>query len=298
MAVVNEVITYEQAFARGYPVWELQFQDWGYNSGSGLVSVYPQNGANTKGLKSVYGVSIGPRSIVDRSFLLFDPQVIVDETSLSPPDFLRAFNRRAPLMFSQLGSNPDAKSRASSVLAPITALRVGASPSALGVTGVSRPTVVTNSNFIPEGSAVAIALVPVDRPLLQVVFYLTAPVIGPPTARYVYDGETTRVFTGAETETYIGSFPVMGRDRISIILELTSASPQAQMTYRIAGHRCSITAPREVTLNATVNVNPNNPDIVKISDPGVDWINVWGAPLVTSPPTAMTAAIRLRAEDL
>lgn len=299
MAVINEVISFEQAQARNLPTWEVQFQDFGYDNGSGQVKTYPEVIAGSRGLPTVYGVAIGPKSLLDRCIVLYDPQVILKGPALSPPDFLHRLSRRAPLMYTQLGNKARASSSGLlSALNPITALRVGTDPAALGITGSLLGTVQTPTTFTPEGTTVAETFIPIDRPLLHLVFFMQPPVFSPPLARFEYDGLIDHSFLGSEAETYIGSFPVMGRDTITLILEAAAASGNASVTYRIAGMRCdSLAGTKEVTLATSASVSRINPDFIKLERQGMDWINIWAAPGITSPPTAVLARVRCRAED-
>lgn len=301
MSVINQVISFDQAVQRNYPTWELLYQDFGYDNGDGQLqqNVYPRLTVGSQGLKTVFGIAIGPRSLHDRCFVLYDPQVIIQGAVLSPPDFLRRMSRREPLMYTQLGSEARTEQRATpSALAPITAIRLGASPASLGMTGVFAGTVQTPPTFTPEGSTVAITVVPIDAALLHVVFYLQPPIVGPPLARFEYDGLISHAFTGSEFETYIGSFPVMGRDTITLILEAASASGNGGVTYRIAGMRCdSLNGTKEVTLATGISTTRINSEFLKLERQGIDWLNIWAAPTITSPPTVVVARVRCRAED-
>lgn len=294
MAVINQILTLEQAIAREDPTWDVIVGGFGR---FGTRVVYPE--LLVESLPSISAVAIGPRSQIDRCWVLWDPQVVVNPQVKTPQiDYVRRLTREAPLLFPQLGKKNIVPG--STLLADNTSLRFLASPfiaSAAShvddLSGVNTPSTFFPATFdIASQAAIEFEPLPgpsgsnTNEPFLHLVFYLRPPDHTPPKDRMPYTmfGNLPEDLVGpggspvAEIPVFQGGLPVYGRRQINLIFSVPAFSG---LTYdvRIGGIVADAGGfgNREITLDATtaVNISSTNPKRVQIDNPGVDWITIW-----------------------
>lgn len=266
MTWLNSPFTIEDAAARGHDVWELLVDEWGdlgHPSTDGSSKSFPpvvpgtvlppaqamtsqQGPAGTPGGPSVVSgqsralpapaaIAIGPRSTVDRCWVLWDIQKVLPNNT--PWDYYRRLSVGAPLMFTQpanrwgVSVNPNtlvSTAGGAVTIYPEMPSQIDANDSAgnsyarqyydwlQGTTfgAFYRKADGTISTF---GSGVvttggAQTWIP---PILHLYFYLKAPTAAPPAKRFPLS-LNFGTFLDDETETLIGQAPVFGRRTITV----------------------------------------------------------------------------------
>lgn len=154
--IYSMVSSIEEARQRGQQVWDLYIKDFSSGASEG-ASVYPVEGAQA--LTSVYAISIGNRSHLDRAFILWDPQ-----STLAPldsddrvPDFMRRVTTTSPLIFQQTGNLGTSTIDVNASPPRLGAIRVAGDPANLihngahGLARIDADIVSRPDTYIPVG---------------------------------------------------------------------------------------------------------------------------------------------------
>lgn len=297
MPVVNQIITLDQAIAREFPTWDVIVKPFGQTVGTLNDFVYPtleQDNRNSdrKALGAVSAIAIGPRSSIDRCWVIWDPQARVEAleppAKIAIPDFFRRLSVEAPLLFQQIGNKklPGGSGTPFQCIDPISALRFGAAPiSFRGGLGSITNLDDDGGVFVPTtfiqtavGSSVTAELNPATTQQLHLVFYLQPPLSGVPTKRYPYKKTNTFILgtSSPQTMAYGVSFPVFGRKHIRLVFDsLAGVSYTATVGGMICQNQTS-SPPSDVQLATIATVSTTQTRTVTFDNPMVDYINIYG----------------------
>lgn len=315
MSIINEVISLEQAIQRGEQTWEVLINYFGASDpdvGGQTIHAFPGAGAfgssnSQRGLRSMFAVAIGPRSQIDRCWVMWDPQVRVASTS----DFVRRLSVDSPLTFPQLGNEKNLNVPATNYTNPIVALAFGTCPQVLNVAD-SFPDdsgFLEVHSFVRKANSFATQFTPIKFGsqrtfnLLHLIFYMTAPPTAIPVKRFPLVVWSDIVLGGSVgTEIYLGSVAVYGRKRI----RLSFSASQGDYAIRIGGNRW-YTDPmnppppafdfQEKTYATIASITPDSPQLVTLDDPEIDTLHVWATRNATSPSVTAIGSLELKAID-
>jgi hypothetical protein len=255
--------TIEEADTRSDAVYEVLFKDWGLTANSAISTDQwpPKPGASIP--TSIAGVSIGPRSMVDRAWLTYNLQKPFDPGAdftnigkLTPR--IRQFSVGAPLLFTQAcapgtrnvntafdelltmaikGSlyvwpNGDAADQFNVEQTEIYQAQRATTvysqyKDIFGITRDLGPTGIQTTE--PNASWVG--------PLLHLLFYLKGPFMSPPTQRAPLKAGAGFAIEGTD-EVCIGQFAVFGRKSIHLMVQAG-----AQCDFRVAALRTAFSTP-------------------------------------------------------
>lgn len=286
MQVINSLVnTIDEARQRGHDVWDLFLL--GFASGDEVVTfadfAWPELGK--RGFPTIYGVTIGNRSHIDRCVLLWDPGTtfrIPPVDGLSPYDFMRRVSVHHPLIFSQQGNE-----RTTFIDPSIGAVRVAGEVQTFGSTAYEffpsdMDTVNRPIDYIPVGAAAPVVIPWSDElavnkyvnPILHLQFLLRPP-SQVPYLRHPFRYQVSSNVTAAAGETIIAMMPIFGRRRLRIQL-VPAALGVTTATVRIGGffYRPALTAGQEFNL-ATGAIAAGAPVNFQIDEPNADWLTVY-----------------------
>lgn len=206
---LNSAYTIDDARARGDDVWDLLIDGWGDPTDpTGYGGSFPKVGE--RGLPTVFGVAIGPRSSVDRCYLAYSLQKEVSEAL--EYDFLRSVSLGSPAMFSQIGLRTPVVNgepfNSSLVVLPDKA--------GLPSGGFDSNTKYRATYKDPGGVTRTLTTATFVRPLLHLMFYLRPPALFPPTQRTVYNINSNSDVSSAAPQVI--AFPTYGRKRVYVSL--------------------------------------------------------------------------------
>lgn len=293
MAWISSDIKISDAIARGLPVWEVLFENWGNTISGGTSNVvFPSVGQLS--LPTVYGVSIGPRSDVDRVFVAYDRQKVVS----SAYDYLRPVSVGAPLVFAQ----PAAPA------APVSTSGLSAPPySASSVAVFNRLDPGSNSNSdggfqfntfrnslgVVSTFGVGGIAARLVNPLLHLYFHLKPDFI-PPTARAPAIYNNTQILVDAGRELF-ASVPVCGRKRVyaTAIIAGVGTVFEVGLVQATTGYVSgTIQSAGEVIVGSVTTTVANQPVRIAINPADADFINLYST---SGGGTTLTWSVR--AED-
>lgn len=243
---VNSVVSsISEARQRGQDVWDLFLR--GFGSGPTTPSlVFPTTGVPS--FPTIYGIGIGPRSHVDRCWILWDPVATVSlpdaETGIGQAsDFIRRVSVTTPLLFTQAGN----QSTTFITTSNIGGIRVAPSPEdfyppATSVFKTDDDFVFRPDAYRPVGAGVDTPIVwndftqlnsPNWSPVLHLQFYLRPP-LDVPTARVPFAANSNSLAGVVGTEALLGIFPVFGRKRVRVRV-IGAAGSATAGTIRVGG---------------------------------------------------------------
>jgi hypothetical protein len=283
--IYNVVPSIEEARQRGQSVWDLYLE--GFSSGaSGNVSIYPEDGRQA--LTSVYAITIGNRSHLDRCFVLWDPQATLApiDSDDGVPDFMRRVTTTAPLIFPQTG-NVGPTSIVVATPPRLGAIRVAGDPAdfirnfATQLNRIDKDVVFRPVSYIPVGGAEVVIDWDVApnitiAPVLHLQFYLQPPNQVP------YGRAPYRQWNGREinlaAETLILMCAIHGRRlvRVEVTTDdalVTDATVRVGAFSPIAEDPVAF-IPREFTI-ATGAIVSSAPASILITNPVADWLTVY-----------------------
>lgn len=218
-AISDTLIQIDDSIARGLPIHELVINNWGFQNGS-ITPVYPDY--SLRGLPAVAGMAIGPRSHVDRVWVV--PDLLVTATipsafgPVAPYQFPRLCSVGNPIYFPIQGKRD--------VGAPplITSLRLLAHrpfpPYASSGLGYDRDTTLMPEEYMVAGSASAVPFplyAEIDaggtdgQPMLQLYLFLVPPTLSIPNKRGPYVASDAIFLDAGAAETYVTAIPAFGR---------------------------------------------------------------------------------------
>lgn len=224
-AISDSIITIDDSVARGFAVHELVISNWGlFTPGSDPIAVYPD--FTLRGLPAVSGMMIGPKSQVDRVWVV--PDMLANGTVVGPfgnlvpaYDFTRVCSIKNPIFFPVQGNR--------TVGAPpaITSLRLLSSRYSWNTPPNAVPPYIdddtTNvpATYIKAGETSAIDFPPYaagvglsgQGPLLQLLLFIAPPtsLVSLPTKRAPLVGHTWSVVGSGSAEVYAVAIPTYGR---------------------------------------------------------------------------------------
>lgn len=295
----TSIITLDQALQRGEPTWSVRISPFGQIVADNLAIspdlAYPPTVATIQaGIRTVAGVMIGPRSTVDRCWVVWDPQVLSNapDTPIDT-DFFRRLSIDTPLLFSQAGNEGR-----TAVLKPISALRFFATSQALS--GTDPPvmrlsddngTVAWRSAFLATavGTGAVTSIVwpenSVGGPQLELLFLLVPSQAALSTKRFHYSIANNIIggIAASPVYTYVRSFPVSGRRRVRLCFEMLQPPPDvATYDFIVSGMNFGNDGPnlttvrlKDYVLATATGMNASNARSVNLIDPNVDVINVY-----------------------
>jgi hypothetical protein len=251
----SESFEIDDAKASSQDLYEVQFPDWGVRDvPAGQVAVnqnfqFPPPGA--KAIPSLAGIAIGPRSTIDRCWVSWDRQKIVNATpnGSEPPTAMesrvRQLSVQCPLMFTQaskIGSPLPSTMPAPVDInnSPVTAMHNGLLyvfpkepwPNSIGTanSGASSNAVMTQAaattilpaNYVDQLGTARPLLIPpagsnIIYPYLELYLFLRPPLFAPPLARFPLF--TSYVQPTPAAYTAIGYVPIFGRRRVTVGLQ-------------------------------------------------------------------------------
>lgn len=299
MPVINQIMTLDQAITRKMATWEVMLGAVG-RAGDNLT--YPNlfMVPPSRSLPSVAGIAIGPRSQIDRCWVFWDPQVVINAQLDTPGiDFCRRLTRESPLLYTQYGKknipNP------ATLAGPSTALRILADPVLATGNGTKVDdcgVLTVPDTFFPESSIVETAFSILDstqgqpeanQPYLHLVFYLKPAVQAPGTIRMPLEINATVQLSGpggspvAPIPVFAGAIPVHGRKHVSVQAYAPFTSADV-FDVRVGGLQPGLALegpqgdiPKEFTINDSVLVNcsATNAPRLEIENPNCDYITIW-----------------------
>ncbi len=227
MAWINSQFSMQDAVSRGFQTWDLLISDWGR-----LASVDPYSFSFPKvgepGLPTVYGVAIGNQSQIDRCFVAYDIEKLIQGTITW--DVAHRLSVGSPLMFPQLGTKDIVQTPVTPPIDPAqgasTVVIYPTGTAAISSNGGVSPTLFAATYRKFDGT---VAAFPAVSPLLHLVFYLKPPTIGPVPKRapMALAGSTTP--TAAE---HLFVIPTFGRKTLTVDLSFIKGGATAD--FRIA----------------------------------------------------------------
>jgi hypothetical protein len=272
MTWVSSQISYADAVALGLPVWEVLVSNWGDTRAASNGDVaFPAIGLPA--LPTVHGVSIGPRSMVNRAYVAYDRQ----KNITAPYSYLREVSVEAPLLFTQPAAGGAVF--APNVFPPFSAASVAVLNSQVGapVAGVDDPgndSFSIGANYISAaGAATAFGTnggavwVP---PLMHLYFHLTPFGAQVPTKR-PRDVHSARINVVTGAERPVAQVPVCGREKLFI--QVTSAAA-GNTDFRI-GLIPLIRTAREVTVATAAAVPANTPTRFVVNPAKADFVMIY-----------------------
>lgn len=272
MAWISSDITYQDAITRGLPVWEVLYENWGNAiAGAGSNVAFPAIGSPS--IPTVYGVSIGPRSTVDRAFVSYDRQKVVS----SAYPYLRPVSVGAPLLFSQpaAATQPVSSNMAA---APFSASSVAVFNSPLTAASASdgsgfqfstfRNSLGATSTFGVGGVGAILV-----KPLLHLYFHLK-PDFVPPTQRAPFVS-TAQVIVGGAREL-IASIPVCGRKRVFVTAVIAGSGCVFDVgLVQQTGTGAPVASVGEVLAGTATTTIANQPVRIVINPADADFVNLY-----------------------
>lgn len=282
--VSDDLITIDDSISRELPIHELYIEDWGLDG----QSVYPPYTA--RGLPTMAGLMIGPKSQVDRVWvvvtLLKRATVPGPGGDYVPYNFTRLVSVGNPIFF------PIQSDRGVGAPPVISSIRIlsaaaGSAPWPDGPAGVTAPpargdggVTVPETYVLASGVGGAIAFPPATAnqgPVLQLYCLLVPPLIALPQKRAPMHGSTFAVIGSGSTETMLVAIPTYGRQSI-YLQQYVSAGADLDVGVRVAGLqfngvRNPTSAPQETTLQTAasgVTVAASWRGSLKCA--GYDWI--------------------------
>lgn len=290
--------TIDEALQRGYDVWELFFKDWGLSSDN--LQWPPVNTASLN--PSLAGVSIGPKSTVDRVWLSYNlqklsPDIPID-SGIILTNRLREVSVDSPLIFTQ----PSNEGKASTVTDPVISMNkfgslyVYAHDNDQGVFPSTHPPVyapIVNSTVYNNYKDVNGVLQSVGGastfvgPFLHLICYLKSPnIIPPPRRAPLTTGALTQVNGGGEH--VIAQIATFGRRTIHICLIADQITSFRIGALRVSsdGSLYSGYTTQEEPLDSALAVAANTPVVLTPcvqSEVKADYINIYAT--LTAPNT-------------
>jgi hypothetical protein len=302
MTWINSAFTYADAQARVHPTWDLYVTEWGdFADPAAVTLAFPVVGK--PGLPAPAAMAIGPRSLVDRAFVVWDLQ---KELLLGASyDFLRRVSVASPLHFPQTSNQGPSvdqlTSLAGSVVVRPYPLYTGAGfgtplPGGLtgdytlygvtyrktnGSSGTFGPTAVVNrtaGGAMPPPIFVAASWV---TPMLHMVFYLTVPTIPIPTSRYplTWTGALP-MGTVARGEQLGAMIPIHGRRVVNISITPLGTNANIRVSVlRGSNGGIAVGEARETDVFSSAGVVANTQVSTTLTNPLADYLLVYGNPL-------------------
>lgn len=324
-----ESFTIDDAKSSSQDLYEVQFPDWGVRDVPvGQVAVnqnfqFPPPGA--KAIPSLAGIAIGARSTVDRCWVSWDRQKLVNATSNgseAPKGMesrVRQLSVECPLMFSQAGkigsplpstmpTPPDINN------SPVTAMHNGLLyvfpkepfPDAVGTAnnGASSNAVMTQAyatTILPEnytdqtGKSRPFLIPPAGSnfiyPYLELYLFLRPPLYAPPISRFPFFTSYVQPAPGAVTP--IGYVPIFGRKHVTVGLQNL-----AEVTdYTLGIIPCirendpgANSPPFELPAGSASAVPVGKSALFQLSNPCADYLVIYANPANPSPVYVQVAA--------
>lgn len=305
MAWLNSQFTIEDAITRDFDTWELLITDWGYK-GSAAIAADPYSWSFPKvgqrGLPTVQGIAIGPRSTVDRCFVSYGLQKVI------PGGINYDYSRRlvlgAPLMFAQVGTREIVQASSPVVVPPTpptpasgAASLVVYPQSGLADTGGNQDTTMYGLNYYRTGpsappagvgffgpSALADG-VNFQSPTLHLIFFLKPQAVAANTKRepYVLNGQKTIPIASYNTYVLVAQVPTYGRKTVKVQVRYLdpSAEAGATSTIRIGALQTMLTSGPQAAMTETLLadtaavVTDNLSAQVSLTDVRADYINLY-----------------------
>jgi hypothetical protein len=290
--------TIDEALQRGYDIWELFFKDWGFSSDN--LQWPPVNTASIN--PSLAGVSIGPKSTVDRVWVSYNlqklsPDIPID-SGIVLTNRLREVSVDSPLIFTQ----PSNEGKASTVTDPVItmnkfgSLYVYSHDNDQGLFPNTHPPVylpIVNSTVYGDFSDVngvsrslgeAATFV---GPYLHLICYLKSPNIIPPLKRApLTAGALTQVNGGGEHA--IAQIATFGRRTIHICLIADQPTSFRIGALRVSsdGSLYSGYTTQEEPVDSALNVAANTPVVLtpcSQTEVKADYLNIYAT--LTQPNT-------------
>lgn len=298
MPILNQVISIEEAIQRVHPTWDVEIGGFGRLTAD---RVYPQIVTPiAPALPSVAAIAIGPRSQIDRCWVLWDPQVTINliAPAMVGFDYFRRLTRQAPLIFAQFGNKQLVTPSGQTPISPNSAIRVVASLDDVSVGTGTRDddtSLIVPANFTANGeTAPRVFLMDandppgVDRnlsePRLHLVFYLQPPAFGPPLERFPYQRDLNfpdLLTSPVGQYVFGGCIPTHGRRLVDLVAYTDNAN-DIVFDVRIGGlkfgeNQADSEDPHEWTFDTTTLVSINAGDVkrLQIVNPGCDYLTYW-----------------------
>jgi|SRR5882672_3603428 len=278
----------DEALQRGYDVWELFFKDWGLSTDN--LQWPPINTASIN--PSLAGVSIGPKSTVDRVWLSYNlqklsPDIPID-SGLILTNRTREVSVDSPLIFTQ----PSAEGKASTVTDPVItmnkfgSLYVYAYDNDQATFPNTHPPVylsIVNStvyggffdvNGVEQSIGGAQSFV---GPYLHLICYLKAPnIIPPPKRAPLTTGALTLV--NGPGEHAVAQVATFGRRTIHICLIADQITSFRIGALRVPGNGYTNYFTQEEPVDSILTVPANTPVVLTPcvqSEVKADYINIY-----------------------
>ena len=282
---VNAQFTIDDAIARRESVWELLVKNWGATGmagGDGYSASFPQVGE--RGLPTVAGIAIGPRSTVDRCFVANSLQKVIPAGVTW--DYAQRLSVGTPILYPQVGLRevvqasappltPDV-GRASLVIYPVGAVSTFGPP-----TGEDSTLIPSGTYTAADGTAQTMAPgLGLNKvfvgPVLDLLFFLGSGVVYAPPARVQASFSQVLAATGGDELLF--SVPVFGRKKVFITARCTAASTFVVGALQTIQGK---TQPGEVLLYTGASVAANVSTQIVIDPCGADYLLLYNkAPFV------------------
>lgn len=299
MAWLNSQITVDDAKTQNNEVYEILVDEWGKsNAATGTNLCFPSEG--TRALPVGAGVAIGPRSTVDRAWVVYNLQKLVPASPFLSPlwDFTRRVSVGVPLMFSQ----PASPNGVSETTIKTTTGSVSILPCIGGLTpytgaqgtGVANPfdtdgTKYRTAYLKADGSAGVFGASNPDAywmsPLLHLYYYLQAPSQPPPLKRFPLHVRITKGAAGGPgVESLLAMIPVFGRKTIS--LQMRPETPGGAGVFRFAtiqqvnAESVGTTIMQEATRHTSASLATGVSAVTTLTDVYADYLMVYLTPTV------------------
>lgn len=239
MAWLNSQFTIEDALARDFDTWELLVTDWGQLLTPADTYSWSFPKVGQRGLPTVQGIAIGPRSTVDRCFVSYSLEKVI-QGGINY-DYSRRLVLGAPLMFSQVGAREIVQGNVVPTTAPTPAVGMASLviyPQSGTDTGGNDDTTMYGATYDRPGPGTPVAGTGVfgaggiaagvewQSPTLHLIFYLKPQAVNAPPKRepYVLGGACTLVPGDWGTYVLAAQVPTFGRKTIKIIAKRLGAA--------------------------------------------------------------------------
>jgi len=255
MAWLNSQFTIEEAIARDFDTWELLITDWGQRTTPADEYSWSFPKIGQKGLPSVQGIAIGPRSTVDRCFVSYSIQKVV--SGGINYDYTRRLVLGSPLMFAQVGAQEIVQPNPAPLFAPTPAQGAASLviyPQSGTDTGGNQDTTMYGTTYNRTGAGAPGGGIGVfgdggiadgvdwQSPTLHLIFFLKPQAVNAPAKRGPYVLGGTHTLQPADTTYHlVAQVPTFGRKTIKIVVNQLSDATEA-IAVRVGAIQSMITS--------------------------------------------------------
>lgn len=228
MTYKSHSFTIEDALATSQATYDLDFTDWGFRVAPDTNVRFPE-GTSRAIPTTLAGISIGPKSTVDRCWVSWDRQKVLAIPNDSNPDDVtsppRYLSLGTPLTYAQatvigsLGANDGVRNAMQRGLLYVFAYAEGLDTATHdGVNGHTTILPVNYADQFGTSHVFADAGGGFEAPFLHLVLNLRPALMAPPTKRFPLNRTSLASVLLANPKTRIALIPIFGRKRVRVQL--------------------------------------------------------------------------------